>query len=46
MQNLYDDDEDKAVKVQKGLIKTMLMEIATFILHIILKISGMITQLR
>ena len=46
MYNLYDDDKDKAVKVQQGLLKAMWMEIVMCIWHIILKISGMITQLR
>ena len=46
MHNLYDDDKDKAVKVQQGLLKAMWMEIVMCIWHIILKISGMITQLR
>ena len=43
MHNLYYDDEDKAVKVQQGLLRAIWMEIVTFNLHIILKISGMIT---
>ena len=46
MQNLYYDCENKAVKVQQGLLKAMLMKIAMFISHTIFKISDMITQLR
>ena len=46
MQNFYYDGEDKVVKVQQGLLEAKWMQIVMFIFHIVLKIPGMIIQLR